>query len=88
MSIRRWQVRGRVQGVYYRASTREQALALGLDGHALNLADGSVEVVAAGADAALDALQAWLARGPAMARVEAVELLEPPAQVAPGFRVG
>jgi len=88
MSIRRWQVRGRVQGVYYRASTREQALALGLDGHALNLADGSVEVMAAGADAALDALQAWLARGPAMARVEAVELLEPPAQVAPGFRVG
>lgn len=45
-----------MQGVWFRASTRDQALALGLRGHAVNLDDGSVEVVAAGLPDALDAL--------------------------------
>lgn len=72
MAAARFLVSGRVQGVFYRASTREQAVALGLDGYAKNLPDGRVEVVASGTDAALDALERWLWRGPAAARVEQV----------------
>ncbi|MBM4219790.1 MAG: acylphosphatase [Gammaproteobacteria bacterium] len=73
-AARRVRVRGRVQGVWYRASTAERAAALGLTGRAENLPDGSVLVHAAGAPAALDALVEWLRRGPPMARVEAVEV--------------
>ncbi len=73
MAAARFLVSGRVQGVFFRASTREQARQLGLRGHARNLPDGRVEVVAAGADAAIDALAQWLHRGPANARVDAVQ---------------
>jgi acylphosphatase len=73
MAAARFLVSGRVQGVFYRASTREQALALGLRGHAKNLSDGRVEVVASGTDAALDALELWLWRGPSGARVDDVQ---------------
>lgn len=65
-------VTGRVQGVWYRASTRDQALALNLSGYAKNLVDGRVEVVACGAPDGLDALKAWLWQGPAGARVDEV----------------
>jgi acylphosphatase len=68
----RFLVSGRVQGVFYRASAREQALRLGLTGHAKNLPDGTVEVVACGPAHALDALERWLRQGPPAARVEAV----------------
>lgn len=73
MSAARFRIEGKVQGVFFRASTREQALRLGLRGHARNLADGAVEVVAAGDDAALDALQRWLHEGPPHARVDTVQ---------------
>jgi acylphosphatase len=81
MAAARFLVSGRVQGVFYRASTREQALALGLRGHAKNLSDGRVEVIASGTDAALDALEQWLWRGPSGARVDDVlrEYCEAPA---------
>jgi len=69
---RRYRVTGRVQGVSFRASTRDRALALGIAGHARNLADGSVEVLASGSAEALAALEAWLRQGPPAARVEAV----------------
>jgi acylphosphatase len=70
MSVcRRFVVSGRVQGVWYRASTRQQAEKLGLSGHAVNLPDGRVEVVACGSEAAVDALAAWLWRGPELASV-------------------
>ncbi|GAB3386824.1 acylphosphatase [Lysobacter fragariae] len=69
----RFIVKGKVQGVWFRASTREQADALGLRGHARNLADGSVEVLAVGEPAAIDQLARWLQRGPPMARVDDVE---------------
>ena len=65
-------VSGRVQGVFYRASAREQARDLALTGHARNLADGSVEVLACGDAAAVDALERWLWEGPPAARVERV----------------
>lgn len=65
-------VRGKVQGVWFRASTRAQAERLGLGGHARNLADGSVEVIAIGDQDAVDALERWLHVGPPLARVDAV----------------
>lgn len=73
-------VSGRVQGVFFRASTREQALALGLDGYARNLPDGRVEVIACGTVAALASLRDWLHQGPRLAEVTAVEesAAEPP----------
>ena len=62
-------VSGLVQGVFFRATTRTQALALGLTGHARNLADGRVEVLACGPDDAVARLQDWLQEGPAHAQV-------------------
>ena len=72
MAGARFLVSGRVQGVFFRASTREQALRLGVAGQARNLADGGVEVTAYGAPAALDALERWLWQGPPAAKVEQV----------------
>lgn len=69
----RFLVGGKVQGVFFRASTREQALKLGLRGHARNLPDGRVEVLAEGDAIALDALERWLQVGPPLARVETIE---------------
>jgi len=69
---RRFLVSGRVQGVFFRASTREQAKKLGLSGWAKNLPDGRVEVVAAGEPGALAALEDWLWQGSSAARVEDV----------------
>ena len=65
-------VSGKVQGVFYRASAREQALALSLIGYAKNLPDGRVEVVARGAESAIEALERWLWMGPPAARVDDV----------------
>jgi acylphosphatase len=73
---RRCYVSGRVQGVFYRASTRERATSLGVRGHAINLPDGRVEVLAIGEPAAVHALIEWLAIGPPAARVANVEVLE------------
>ena len=75
MSAARFVVSGKVQGVFFRASTRDRAQALGLRGFAKNLADGRVEVLAAGDDAAVDELAAWLREGPPMARVDDLERL-------------
>ncbi|KLD75253.1 acylphosphatase [Xanthomonas hyacinthi] len=88
MAAARFLVCGRVQGVYFRAATRERALALGLDGQALNLADGRVDVVAAGETAALEALAEWLQHGPPTARVERVLRQSWPEPVAAGFAIG
>lgn len=62
-------VSGRVQGVWFRASTREQALRLGIRGYASNRSDGRVEVLACGEQAAVDRLRAWLWEGPSQAQV-------------------
>ena len=88
MPAARFIVSGRVQGVFFRAGTRDQALALGLSGHALNRPDGSVEVLACGGAAALDALHAWLQRGTPAAQVESVQRTELPDQELSGFRTG
>ncbi|MBK6727983.1 MAG: acylphosphatase [Xanthomonadales bacterium] len=72
MAAARFIVRGRVQGVYYRASTRDHAIALGLVGSARNLDDGSVEVTAVGTGNALAELERWLWQGPPAASVAEV----------------
>ena len=76
MIARRCLVAGRVQGVFYRASTRARAEALGVTGHARNLPDGRVEVLACGQRDAVDALCAWLWQGSPASHVSAVEIEE------------
>jgi acylphosphatase len=88
MPCRRFVVSGRVQGVWFRASTRQQAEQLGLSGHAVNLPDGRVEVVACGSEAAVEALAAWLWRGPELASVTDVAVVDLGLQQFSGFSVG
>lgn len=89
--IRRFQVIGKVQGVYFRHSTRLEANRLRVRGIARNLPDGSVEVLAQGSQGAVDALHQWLRRGPVHARVDAVRELkavdDDRLQIPPGFEV-
>lgn len=70
---RQCRVTGRVQGVFFRDSTRHEAQRLGLTGYARNLPDGSVEVLACGSDAKVRQLCDWLREGPPMAEVEQVD---------------
>ncbi len=86
MAGQRWTmlVSGRVQGVYYRASTVREATRLGLTGYARNLADGRVEVVAEGDEGHLGQLYQWCQEGPPEARVTSVEVSKEPAMG--GFR--
>jgi acylphosphatase len=83
----RFLVTGQVQGVFFRASTREQALRLGLTGTVRNLPDGRVEVLACGSAAALDQLRDWLRLGPPLARVTAVTSESVPCQSLSGFSI-
>ena len=83
----KFRVTGRVQGVFFRASTREQAEKLGISGYARNQADGSVEVLACGPGSALNDLAEWLKTGPRLAAVETVSA-EPSEEIAvSGFRI-
>ena len=92
MACQRMLVGGRVQGVGFRAFVLEQARRLGLRGHALNLGDGSVEVLACGEPRALAELQRELRGGPPRARVQVLQVQElqelSPAECPPGFRLG
>lgn len=78
----RCRVTGRVQGIFYRATTREQAHHLNVTGYARNLSNGDVEVLACGEPDAVKALCDWLWQGPSHAEVMAVEC-ESVAQTAP-----
>ena len=84
---RHLRVRGLVQGVFYRASTEQTALRLGLTGWVRNRANGDVELIACGTPVALDALEQWLWQGPPAARVDAVERRDAPFEVFAGFSV-
>jgi acylphosphatase len=65
-------VRGRVQGVGFRASAASEARRLQLTGWVRNQLDGTVETEAEGDDAAVEAFLAWLRRGPSYARVTSI----------------
>jgi acylphosphatase len=80
-------VSGRVQGVFYRASAREEAERLGLRGWVRNLPDGRVEAVLEGPADKLAAMRRWLWQGPAGARVEDVRAEEEPETGLKGFEV-
>ena len=80
-------VEGRVQGVFYRASTVERATSLGLNGWVRNCENGNVELVAAGQEAGIQQLIAWLWQGPPRAEVVAVSVEEWVEPVEPGFTV-
>ncbi len=63
---------GRVQGVFFRASTRDEARRLGLVGWVRNRANGAVEIEAQGDEADLKCLLNWLHRGPPLSEVHKV----------------
>ncbi len=65
-------VSGKVQGVWYRDTTRRKAQSLSVTGHAINLPDGSVEVVACGQASQVKILQEWLWEGSQFSKVTAV----------------
>ena len=69
-------VSGKVQGVFFRAATQQQAILLGIKGYAKNLADGDVEVLVCGEQAAVEKIIAWLHIGPAKAQVSNVQIKE------------
>ncbi len=72
MRVHVW-VSGRVQGVFFRESARQEADRLHLMGWVQNLPDGRVEAVIQGEEAQVHAMLAWCKAGPAGARVDGVE---------------
>ena len=87
-SARRFTIKGRVQGVFFRDSTRRVAESLGITGHAINLSGGDVEVLACGSPDALDKLASWLNEGPRMAQVTEVLVQEAEWEERNTFRTG
>ncbi|HET9031269.1 MAG TPA: acylphosphatase [Dokdonella sp.] len=87
MDCARFHVSGRVQGVFFRASTRAQAMRLDIRGYARNLPDGRVEVLAEGKPESISELELWLQRGPEAARVTGVEREDIEEQSLTGFVV-
>ena len=85
---RLFRITGRVQGVFFRDSTRERASQLGLTGSARNMPDGSVEVLACGTGEALEQLGLWLQSGPPMASVSNVESKDVGQQKCRTFTIG
>ena len=84
---RYFRVTGRVQGVFYRASTQARAQELGLTGWVRNCSDGSVELEASGDAEALRQLEAWLWQGPERAQVSAVDVAVGAGEPVSGFAV-
>jgi acylphosphatase len=83
----RVRVRGRVQGVFFRAETRARAESLGLAGWVRNAADGSVEAVFEGEPERVESMVEWCRRGPDGAIVDEVETVADEPAGESGFRV-
>jgi acylphosphatase len=85
---RHYIIHGRVQGVFFRDSTRRKAQELGVRGWVRNRPDGTVEAVAQGEAPAVERLEGWFRDGgPSAARVDRVEQHEEPEEPLSGFRV-
>jgi acylphosphatase len=84
---RRFRVTGRVQGVFFRDSTRQVAESLKLTGYARNVPDGSVEILACGSRESLSKLESWLQSGPPRAEVENVEAIAVDVAKPPSFTI-
>ena len=80
-------VTGKVQGVFFRQSTREKAVALGITGTAANRPNGSVYIVATGTTEQLAALTAWSKVGPPKAAVISIEIVDLPLQAFADFKI-
>lgn len=80
-------VSGKVQGVWFRASTQKEAEKIGVTGWVRNLADGRVEVMACGSREQIETLKAWLKHGPQHAIVEDLVCIEIPWREYEGFDV-
>lgn len=83
----RLEVRGRVQGVGFRETTRAEAERVGVAGWVRNCADGSVEAVFEGDPVAVRLMEKWCRKGPSMARVTDVKVAPEPVANEKGFRV-
>lgn len=81
-------ISGRVQGVFFRQSTQQQAQQLAITGHAINLRDGRVEVIACGESWAVEQLLKWLHKGPQMAQVEQLQFEDIQITVPASFTTG
>jgi acylphosphatase len=84
---RRAIVHGRVQGVFFRDTTRRQAASRGVAGWVRNCPDGTVEAVFEGEAEAVEAMVAFCHEGPRGAQVERVEVIDEPPEGLSGFRV-
>jgi acylphosphatase len=84
---RRVIVHGRVQGVFFRDTTRRLAVARGIGGSAANRADGAVEAIFEGEPAAVEELIEFCRRGPARAAVERIEVFEQEPEGTADFRI-
>lgn len=80
-------ITGKVQGVYYRASAREEAERLGLSGWVRNTREGHVEAVVSGPSARLEEFIAWCRQGPPGARVSGVMVSEREEEQFSGFEI-
>ena len=80
-------VSGRVQGVFYRQSTKEKALELGIKGKVMNLDNGNVKIIATGTKEQLNELADWCKTGPPKARVTHVDVQELPLQSFENFSI-
>lgn len=87
MIRRRVVVHGRVQGVFFRASTKTQASSRDIAGWVTNRDDGCVEAVFEGPTEDVEGMVAWCRTGPDQARVDEVEVHEEPPTGEQGFRV-
>ncbi len=85
MSCLQLLISGKVQGVWFRESMRQEALANGATGWVRNLPDGKVEAVICGSEEAVQALLSWAKRGPPLARVNSIETRDIPAESFSGF---
>ena len=80
-------VSGRVQGVFFRDSCRQEANRLGVSGSTQNLADGTVEVIVEGDEDAVEALIRWCKEGPSYAEVDSVDVSDTESTGRSGFKV-
>ncbi|MCP4322700.1 MAG: acylphosphatase [Alteromonadales bacterium] len=81
-------ISGRVQGVYFRASSQQQAIDYSLSGYARNLADGDVEVLLCGEEENIEKMLEWLAHGPEQAEVSKIQHKQVPWQEHNFFSIG
>lgn len=85
--LRKIKIYGKVQGIFFRASAKEQADKLGIVGFAQNQPDGSVYIEAEGKNDNLDEFVKWCRTGPSMAKVDNIEVTEGKVKSFPQFTV-